>query len=186
MNILDVITNAQNGAAVRQVGSQLGLGETQTASALSALLPALAAGLQRNTQTPDGLGALVSALSTGSHQRYLEDPSAIANPAAVTDGNGILGHLLGSKEVSREIASRAAAQTGLGADVMKQLLPLAASLMMGALSQQRSTGGPAGMAAAAGQGGGMLDMLAPFLDQNRDGSVLDDVGGMLGKVFRRS
>ena len=186
MNILDVITNAQNGDAVRQVGSQLGLGEAQTASALSALLPALAAGLQRNAQTPGGLGALVSALSTGSHQRYLEDPAAIANPAAVADGNGILGHILGSKDVSREVASRAAAQTGVGADIMKQLLPLAASMMMGALSQQRSAGGSAGMAAAPGQGGGVLDMLTPFLDQDRDGSILDDVGGMLGKVFRRS
>ncbi len=37
MNILDSIMNAGNGAAVRQIGSQVGLDEAQTAAALSAL-----------------------------------------------------------------------------------------------------------------------------------------------------
>jgi hypothetical protein len=58
------------------------------------------------------------------------------HPAAVADGNGILGHLLGSKEVSREIASRASTQTGVSADALKQMLPLAATLMMGVFSKQ--------------------------------------------------
>lgn len=48
MNILEAIVNTQDGAAVRQLGSQFGLGQEQTTAALSALLPALAAGVQRN------------------------------------------------------------------------------------------------------------------------------------------
>ena len=131
LNILDVIMNAQGGAAVRQLGSQVGLGEAGTASALSGPVPALAAGFQRNLQTPEGLSGLVTALSAGTHQRYIDDPAALADPAAVAEGDGILGHVLGSKDVSREVASRAAAQTGLGPEVMKRMLPLAASLMMG-------------------------------------------------------
>ena len=47
MNILDSIMNAGNGAAVRQIGSQVGLDEAQTAAALSALVPALSAGCGR-------------------------------------------------------------------------------------------------------------------------------------------
>ena len=42
MNILDAIVNAQDGAAVRQLGSQVGLRPDQTTAALSALVPALA------------------------------------------------------------------------------------------------------------------------------------------------
>jgi len=38
------------------------------------------------------------------------------------------------------------------------------------------------MATATGSGGGLLSMLTPLLDQNRDGSVVDDVMGMLGKL----
>jgi hypothetical protein len=37
MNILDSIMNAGNGAAVRQIGAQVGLDESQTTSALSAM-----------------------------------------------------------------------------------------------------------------------------------------------------
>ena len=47
----------------------------------------------------------MSALSSGNHGQYLDRPASLADPAAVTDGNGILGHLLGSKDVSREFAS---------------------------------------------------------------------------------
>ena len=70
MNILDAITNAQGGAAVRQLGQQFGLGEQQTNAALSALLPALAGGMQRNLQGQGGVGELMSALTTGTHQPY--------------------------------------------------------------------------------------------------------------------
>jgi hypothetical protein len=69
MNILDIVMNARDGAAVRHLGSQFGLDETQTASALSSLVPALAEGFQRNLQRPEGLANLVSALAAGQHQR---------------------------------------------------------------------------------------------------------------------
>lgn len=55
MNILEAIINAQGGAAVRELGLQLNLGEERTASALSVLVPALAAGFQRNIQAQGGL-----------------------------------------------------------------------------------------------------------------------------------
>lgn len=184
MNILDVIMNARDGAAVRQLGSQVGLGEEQTASALSALLPALAAGFQQNLQKPEGVAGLVAALASGNHQRYIEKPAALAGEAAVAEGNGILGHVFGSKDVSRAVASRAAAQSGLGPDVMKRLLPLAADLVMGALAQQQKAGG--GPAATPVAGGGLTGMLTSLIDQDRDGSIVDDLGGMLGRAFGRS
>jgi hypothetical protein len=55
MNVLDSIMNADNGALVRRLGAQTGLDEKQTASALSALVPELSAGLRRNMQTSEGL-----------------------------------------------------------------------------------------------------------------------------------
>jgi hypothetical protein len=182
MDILNDIINAKGGAAVQQLGSQLGLGEQQTASALSALVPALAAGLQRNAQSEGGLGNLISALSSGSHQQYIDNPQALGEPAAVDDGNGILGHVLGSKDASREVATRAAAQTGISADVMKRMLPLAATMLMGALA--RRSGGTTASGLAGG--GGLAAMLGPLLDGNRDGSIVDDVTGALGKFLGRS
>lgn len=185
MNILDVIMNAGDGSAARQLGSQFGLDDQQTASALSALVPALTEGFERNLQKPEGLASLVSALAAGQHQRYLDDPSQLGAAAAASDGNGILGHVFGSRDVSRAVASRAAAETGLGVDTMKRLLPLVASLMMGAFSQQRSGGGGSSLAALAGKGS-LIDLLAPALDRDRDGSIADDVAGLVGRMFERS
>lgn len=183
MNILDAIIDAQGGAALRQAGAHVGLAPEQATAALSALLPALAAGAQRNIQAEGGLASLLSALSSGKHGRYIDNPSALGNLAAVTDGNGILGHLLGSKDVSRAVAASAAAQTGLSADVLKRLLPIAATLMMGALSKQsgRATSAAAG---PAGPGGGIAGLLGPLLDRNRDGSIVDDVTSMIGRFIK--
>ena len=179
MNILETILNAQNGAAAREAGRAVGLSPDQTSSALSALVPALAAGLQRSASQPGGLESLLGALSGGRHTRYVDDPETLTQPDTVSDGNAILGHILGSKDVSRAVAGRASAQTGIGEDVLKRLLPVAASLMMGSLAKRQldapQTGGVSG--------GGILGMLMPLVDQNRDGSMLDDVLGQAGKLF---
>ena len=181
MDLLQSVLNAQGGQTVRELARTAGVGEQDAAAAIGSLLPALATGLSRNAAQPGGMDALVAALSGGSHARYLDNPSALGSPTTVTDGNNILGHILGSTDVSRQVAAQAAAQTGLGPDVLKKMLPLVAAMAMGALSKQRTN--PIGHAGAA-PGGGLLGMLTPLIDRNRDGSVADDVAGMLGKFLR--
>jgi hypothetical protein len=176
MNILDVILNAQDGAAVQQLGRQFGLQPEQAQSALSSLVPALAAGLQQNATREDGLAGLTSALSSGRHQRYLDDPSALTDASTIEDGNGILGHVLGSKDASRQVAQRASETTGIDAGILKRMLPVVAAMAMGGLSRQ-------GVSLAGAAPGGLLGMLTPLVDQNRDGSVLDDVAGLAGRLF---
>jgi hypothetical protein len=186
MNILDAIIHAKNGAAVQQLGTQFGLGPDQTTAALSALVPALAAGFQRNMQSQDGIGNLVAAISNGNHERYINNPQDLGDQQAVAEGNGILGHVLGGKDVSRQVASRAAAQTGLSPDLLKQMLPLAANLMMGAFSPRTTPGVGAVRPGLSGHGGGIMEMLTPLLDKNRDGSIIDDVTAMIGRFVRPS
>lgn len=215
MNILEAILNAQGGGAASNLGRQFGLDGQQTQSALSALLPALAGAMTQNAQAPGGMEALLGALQGGQHSRYLDDPASLGDPRTVQDGNGILGHLFGSKEVSREVAARASQQTGIGSDILKQMLPVVAAMVMGGLSRGSAPpaapggmgglggntagglGGLAGLAgallgggrapgASGGQGaGGLLDMLTPMLDRNRDGSALDDVLGMAASFLKR-
>lgn len=194
MNMIDSLLGAQGGAIVQQLGRQFGLDERQASSALGALLPSLAAGFKREASSPVGLESLLGALAGGQHTRYVEDLQSLGRPDTVADGNGILGHIFGSKDVSREVANRASAQSGVGPDVLKQMLPVVAALVMGALSK-RQAGGPADTAGfslpglgglqgqSAGPGGGLLDVLTPMLDADRDGSVVDDVMGMIGKFM---
>ncbi len=185
MGLLEQLLGGRSNAAVDQISRQLGLDPAQAQLGLDALLPAVAAGLQRNSSTPQGLESLLGALTGGQHQRYVDDPSVLGQQAAIDDGNGILGHIFGSKDVSRDVAARASAQSGLGPEVLKRMLPLVAALVMGAMSSNRgqASGAGAGLPAGLGSGGGggLLDMLTPLLDSNRDGSILDDV---LGKFLR--
>ena len=185
MNILDALLAAQGGGAVQQLGRQFGLQDDQAAAAVAALVPALATGLARNATQEGGLAGLTAALASGRHGRFVDDPGALSGTAAVAEGNGILGHVLGSKDVSRQVAAQAAAASGVGPDILKQMLPVVAAMMMGALA--KNGGGaslPAGLGMpASGAGGGLLDMLTPMIDRNRDGSAVDDVAGMLGKMF---
>ena len=191
MDILSAILGAQGGGAVQQLGQQFGLDDSQVSSALGALVPALAAGFQNNMSTPQGLDGLTAALSGGRHQQYVEDVGMLGSADTITDGNGILGHVLGSKDVSRAVASQASAQTGIGQDVLKSMLPVVAAMMRGTMAKRVSQ--PSAAAAGAGfggtaaglGGGGLLGMLTPMLDSNRDGSIIDDVAGLIGRISQR-
>jgi hypothetical protein len=185
MNILESIVGAQNGAAVEQLAAQFGLKPEQASAAVSALMPALAAGFQKNMSTEGGLASLLGALSSGKHQAYLEDPSKIADPSTVNDGNAILGHLFGSKEVSRQVAANASQQTGVDSAVLKKMLPVVAAMAMGAMARQTAKRGDArpGQADAGAAKSGLLSMLQPMLDRDRDGSLLNDVAGMMSGLL---
>lgn len=136
MNLLEMIMQAQGGASAQQAGTRLGLNQNQTQSAIAALLPAISSALKQNTGSPQGLAGLLGALQKGNHQQYIEKPELMGNAETVTEGNAILGHLFGSKEVSRAVAGRAAETTGIGPDILKKLLPMVATMAMGSLSQQ--------------------------------------------------
>lgn len=182
MNILNAILGADDGRAVGALAQQFGLSNDQASSAIGALLPALAGGLQRNVTQQGGLESLIGALTGGNHSRYLDNPAALSAPESILDGNGILGHILGSKDVSRAVASNAAATTGIGEDVLKKMLPIVATLAMGALSRQTASAGGPGQVSASAMSNN-IGSLASFLDLNRDGSAADDVMGFVGKLF---
>jgi hypothetical protein len=180
MNILNAIVGEQNGQAVGALANQFGLSQDQTVSALSALLPAVAGGLQRNASAPGGVEQLMGALSSGGHGRYLDNLGSLAQPNTMSDGNAILGHILGSKDVSRSVASNAASATGISPDVLKRMLPIVATLAMGALARQTAAApGRVGQAQMTDS----IGSLSSFLDVNRDGGIADDVMGFVGKLF---
>jgi hypothetical protein len=184
MALLDELFDPRNSGAISQIAQQVGISDAQARSALQQLTPALSRGIQRNAATEDGFAALSRALEGGNHGRYLDDPRQLGN--AVDDGNGILGHIFGSKEVSREVAGRVGQQTGIGADLIKQLLPLVASLVMGALAKNAAGGGAFGggpaQAGSSGMGGGLGDILGSVLGGGQPGQR-PGAGGGLGDIL---
>lgn len=183
MDLMELMLNAGGGGAIGQLAQQFGLSQDQAQSAVASLLPALKGGLSRNVKQEGGLDSLLQALAGGNHQQYFDDPSVLGSPEAIADGNGILGHLLGNKETSRAVAAQASAQTGIGTEILKKMLPMVASLLMGSLSNQsnQASAGPLSL----GQQSGGLGFLTSLLDSNNDGSIGDDLLGMMGKFLSR-
>lgn len=176
MDLLEKLLEGARGGATDQIAGQLGLNSGQAESLIAKLAPALAAGIQKNTQSADGLAGLTGALQSGGHQRYLDEPESLADSGAIADGNGILGHILGSKDVSREVAAAASADTGIDVGIVKQMLPLVATLVMGGLSKQ--TGGGARLPEEGG--GGLLGSLLGAAQ----GGGLDDLAGLASKFLK--
>ena len=156
MNLFDIVTNAQGGKGVDALAGQFGLSRQQAEQAVEALLPAFSQGLKQNAADPYGFGAFLSALSSGQHARYFDDASQAFSPQGVAEGNGILGHLFGSKDLSRAVAEQASQATGIGQDVLKQMLPVVASMIMGGLFKQTNNQMAAG---GLGQGNNPLGEL---------------------------
>jgi hypothetical protein len=183
VNLLGMLLDSHETPALGHLASAFGVNEGDAKNALSALVPALTRGMQNNLAQENGLGDLLAALAKGQHQRYVDQPDIVTTPQASEEGNAILGHLLGSKDVSRRVACHAAAQTGLDAGLLKRMLPVVATLVMGMVSKQAGSQNlPGGMHGKAGgiDAGGLLTQ---FLDADKDGSVLDDLMGLARKFL---
>lgn len=181
MNMMDMIMQAAGGQTAQQAGGSLGLDAQQSQQALAALLPAISSAMKRNTNDAQGLAGLLGALQNGQHSQYLDDPQVLQQNAQ-TDGNAILGHLFGSKEVSRAVAGRASEQTGIDSSVLKKMLPMVAMMAMGGLAKQtqQNQGLQGVLANAAMQqlmGGGVQGAPAKGI-----GSM---IGGLLGGGARK-
>ena len=155
MDITDFITRGDGGRNLELLARQFGLDEAQARAAVDQLAPAVEAGIRRETTSPEGLSGLLGALAKGNHARYLDGKDA----GITDDGNAILGHIFGSKDVSRGVAAHAAAETGIGDGILKQMLPMIAAMVMGSLAKK--VGGAGGM--SGGSGGGIGDILGQVL-----------------------
>ena len=98
---------------------------------------------------------------------------------SVAEGNELLGVLTGSKENSRALASDVGSQLGISADSIKTLLPMIAPMIAGMLNNQLKASNLQGSA----DSGSMMSMLTQFLDQNKDGSIVDDIFRIAGNFF---
>jgi hypothetical protein len=151
--LYDMLANAQNGHGVEMLARQFNLSQQQAELAVEALLPAFSQGLKRNASDPYGVAGFVNAMASGQHAKYFEDAQKAFAPQGVNEGNGILGHLFGSKDLSRAVAAQAAQATGIGQDVLKQMLPVIASMIMGGLFKQSTNQMQGGHMQAGGMGG---------------------------------
>jgi len=173
MNLLDLLKSAGGNQSLGSLAGNLGLDASKTNDLVGALAPALMGALQQQTKSTDGLSSFKNALRKGNHQEYLSNPDLMSSQDTLTDGNNILGHLLGSKDTSRNVAAQAAESTGIDVSMIKKALPLIASLAMGALSKSSDSGNSLNESAS--------DMFGGLM--GGDGIGVDDVLDFAKKLF---
>ena len=175
LNITDLLFDKSNSNAISEFADNFGVNESQAKDAISSLAKSLTHGLGANSQDVKGLDSLMDALESGKHSRYVDEPSVLSRKETTQDGNDILGHIFGNKDVSRHVAKRASKETGLGASLLKKMLPVVATMVMGSLGKKLLGGG-----SSRQQSTGFLTQL---FDRDKDGSMVDDVLGMAFKAF---
>lgn len=149
MDLLDLLKASGGESSVGKIAESLGLGSTDASKLVKALAPALMGGLTKNA-SGSGIDGFRKALQNGGHDRYIDNPDLMTDESTRTDGNKILGHIFGSKDVSRRVAAEAQADTGIDSALIKKALPLLATLAMGAMNKKTSAGN---------SGGGLGDLI---------------------------
>lgn len=156
--LFEMFMKANGGDAMNQMARQFGLNQAQVQSAVEALLPAFSIGLKRNAANPMDMGGLIQSMLTGGHANYFNNAASAFNPSGIQAGNDILGQLFGSKDVSRAVAAQAAQATGIGQDILKQMLPAMASMLSGGMQNQMAGGfGAAGLGAGGNVFGQVIE-----------------------------
>jgi hypothetical protein len=160
------------------IGRQFGLNEQQTRAAMDALAPVVAAGMRRNAQSPEGLQDILGSVLMGNRARSLEDENAVQFDNAKSSGDEILGQIFGSKDVSRGVTQQLSATSGIGAAVLKKLLPIVASIVMGQVAKKMGGGG------TGASGGGLGDILSDILGGGQQRQQPQSEGGGLGDILK--
>ncbi len=166
MSLNDIIQAAQGGQGVNNLASQFGLTPEQTQAAIQAMIPAFSTGLQRTAQDPTGLGGILSQLTSGVHQGSFTDPSQAG--AAGGAGGGVLGQIFGSPQISAQISQQASQISGVNPQIIQQMMPIVASMLMGGLFHSMN---------AQGMGGILGELLGAANNPATPGPAIDPAGG---------
>jgi hypothetical protein len=148
------------------LASQFGLSPEQANSAVGALLPAILGGLHK-TEEAGGLGNVADIANQMGAPH--ED---------VDSGNSILGQIFGSKDVSRQVASHASAQTGISDSILKMMMPVVAGLVAQQVAKKMGGGVMGGLAGSVL--GSMLGGGAAAAAPAGGGGLADILGGLAG------
>lgn len=179
LDITDLIFDKNNADSISEFAKKFNVDNSQAKDAISSLAKSLSQGLGYHTKKESGLGGLFDALNKGKHSRYLDDPSLLGREETAKDGNDILGHIFGNKDVSRHVAKQASEKTGLSSSLLKKMLPIVATMVMGALSKGMFGG------SAKPQRQESTGFLTKIFDKDGDGSMVDDMLGMAFKAAFR-
>jgi len=187
--ILDLLSSDLGKQIISGVSSSSNQPADKTASVLSMAMPFLLGAMKKNASTPQGAEGLLGALAGKHDGGILDNLGGLfdggVDKSVTDDGAGILGHILGGSQGNVENAL--SQKSGMDVGSVANILKVAAPILMGVLgkeTRQNKVNDTNGLGSLLG---GMLggqakqdqSFLESLLDADNDGSIIDDVAGMV-------
>lgn len=163
---------------IDQIALKLGVDQSTAEAAVKSALPTLVSGLGANAQDEGGAASLEGALHSHANTTILDDGIDISK-VDTDDGQKIVANIFGNN--TDQVASTLGSVGG-GNDLVKQILPILAPIVLAYLAKQFTGGGAATQTQTqASSGGGIGDLLGGLLGgSNSGGGIGGALGGLLG------
>ena len=190
--ITQIVTQQLGGSAARTIAQRFGISESTANTAIQMAVPLILTALARNASQPQEAQNLHQAVATDHDGGILDNVmSYLQNPQSA-NGAGILGHVFGGQQPAVE--NNLAQATGMDQSSAGGLLETLAPLVMGSLGKAQQQNGldASGLSdllnsqqqEAQANAPGAMSMLSSLLDQNKDGSSMDDLQRMAASFFK--
>lgn len=177
--LIEMIIN--NPAIAKSIAKQVGINLDDAGSIIGKLAPILMGGAKSNLDSDKDSSGLIRQIESNNYAEMFDKPEEAVKEGNFTNmGNDILAELTGSKENSREVAKQVEQETGVSSSIIKSILPMLAPMIIGALTKQSA---PSMSNHTATESSGIEGMLSRLIDQDNDGSMIDDVMGMAAKYI---
>jgi len=190
--ITQIITQQLGGTAARTLAQRFGISETTANTAVQIGVPLILAALARNASQPQEAENLHQAVANDHDGSILDNLTGYLQNPQTANGSGILGHVFGNQRPA--IENNLAQATGIDQSTAGGLMETLAPIVMGSLGKAQQQDGldASGLSnllnnqqqEAQANAPGAMSMLSSILDQNKDGSSMDDLQRMAASFFK--
>ena len=175
-----------NEIPVQEIASKLGADEGEVNTAIQTLVPALVGGLQHNVAADDIDSSQLETAVTRTRPAACSTAASASTRSTRSDGDQIVAKIFGGNDSNQVASALAGAGAGNG-ELIKQLLPILAPIVLAYIGKQFTKGGgaaaPAGTQAQASSGG-LGDILGSILGGAAGGGGGNNpLGSILGSVL---
>lgn len=199
-SLMDMLQGQLTDVVINQLAQNIGGADQQkTTVASQGIVSTLIGALANNASTQEGASSLFNAVEKDHDGSILDNMMDFLQPEKqnpvsdrTANGLGILNHLLGDRQGG--MAEAISKLSGLDTQSVGSLMQTLAPVVMGMIGKQRQQNNL--------DTGGLMNLLnderqiaqkqenemSPFmrlLDMDGDGSVIDDVGGLISKFMKK-
>ncbi len=166
-NLIEDFMGSMGSQVTEQLSSSLGIDKGVAGAVIPQVLPMILGGLKKQKDERGGAERVDHILNKYGSSNVLDDLGGLfSQKAQDSNPDPALGGLLGDAGI--QASNLFGKQFGLDSNTALKIIPMLAPVVLGYLTKTRDSG--------AGLSG-----IASLLDQDGDGSVLDDVTGFLMK-----